>query len=124
MHNIEHPASNSASAPRPQVESVGTLEAITVTVVEWLLPVFGSGVVETTVAVLTTCPDELGPTTTSVMVAEPPLAIVPREQITALVKEQDPCVDVAETYVAPAGKMSVTVTLAAEPGPPFATARL
>jgi hypothetical protein len=99
--------------------------AATVTVhVEWLLAVFGSGVVETTAAVLATAPDELGPPTMSVMVAAPPLAIVPREQVTALVKEQDPCVDVAETNVVPAGRMSVTVTLAAEPGPAFETARL
>jgi hypothetical protein len=49
---------------------------------------------------------------------------VPREQTTALVKEQDPCVGVAETYVVPTGRMSVTVTLAAELGPAFATARL
>jgi hypothetical protein len=109
------------------LDSVGALGAgaVTVTVhVEWLLAVFGSGVVETTVAVLATGPGELGPATTSVIVAVPPLAIVPREQVTALVKVQDPWVDVAKTNVVPAGRMSVTVTPAAEPGPPFKTTRL
>ena len=84
-----------------------------------LLAVFGSGVVETTVAVLSNDPGELGPTTTSVIVVEPPEAIVPREQVTVpTLKEQG---DVAETNVVPAGRMSVTVTPAAEAGPAFVT---
>ena len=122
----EHPASNSNSASRakPHVESVGTLAvAVAVKVnVERLLAVFGSGVVETTVAVLSNGPDEPGPTTTSVIVAElaePLEGIVPREQVTVPMLEEQG--DVAETNVVPAGKMSVTVTPAAVLGPAFLT---
>ena len=84
----------------------------------------GSGVVETTVAVLESGPDEFGLVTTIAMVAEPPLAMVPSEQLTRPVPEQDPCDGVAETNAAPAGKTSLTVTPAAELGPAFATAML
>jgi hypothetical protein len=90
--------------------------------VERLLAVFGSGVVETTVAVLSNGPDEPGPTTTSVIVAElaePLEGIVPREQVTVPMLEEQG--DVAETNVVPAGKMSVTVTPAAVLGPAFLT---
>jgi hypothetical protein len=90
--------------------------------VDRLLAVFGSGVVETTVAVLSNGPDELGPTTTSVIVAElaePLEGIVPREQVTVPMLEEQG--DVAETNVMPAGKMSVTVTPAAALGPAFLT---
>jgi hypothetical protein len=93
--------------------------------VERLLAVFGSGVVETTVAVLSNDPLELGPTTTSVIVvelAEPLEGIVPREQVTVpMLAEQG---DVAEKNVVPAGRMSVTVTPAAEAGPAFLTTML
>lgn len=125
MYRSEQPASNSASPPKPQVEIIGTLGGPSVAVhVEALFAVFASGVVDTTVAVLASGPGELGVATTSMIVAEPPLANVPTEQTTAPVKEQDPCVGVAETNVVPAGRMSVTVTPAAEMGPAFATARL
>ena len=126
MNCTEPPASNSASNPKPQSERVGTLGGVvTVTVhVEVLFPVIGSGVVETTVAVLTIGPAELGPATVIATVAEPPLAIVPRVQMTAPVKEQGPCGDAADTNVVPAGRMSVTVTPAAAMGPAFAIARL
>jgi hypothetical protein len=90
--------------------------------VERLLAVFGSGVVETIVAVLSNDPVELGIVTTSVIVAElaEPLAgIVPREQVTVPTLEEQG--DVAETNVVPAGKMSVTVTPAAALGPVFLT---
>jgi hypothetical protein len=85
---------------------------------------FGSGVAEETKAVLTTGPNELGLRTTSTTVAEPLAAIVPREQMTVLVPEQDPCEGVDETNVVPAGRTSVTITLAAGLGPAFATVRL
>jgi hypothetical protein len=126
MNCTEHPASNSASNPKPQAERVGTLGGVvTVTVhVEVLSTVFRSGVVETTVAVLTIGPAEFGLATVIVTVAEPLLAIVPREQLTAPVKEQGPCGDAADTNVVPAGRMSVTVTPAAAMGPAFAIARL
>src|ERR1017187_9682370 len=90
MNCTEHPASNNASNPKPQAERVGTL-GVTVTVhVDVLFTVLGSGVVETTVAVLTIGPAEFGLATVIVTVAEPRLAIVPREQLTAPVKEQGP----------------------------------
>ena len=66
MSRAEHPASSSASRAKPHVESAGTLAGpeIVKDAVERLLDVFESGVVETTVAVLTTDP-ALGATTTS-----------------------------------------------------------
>jgi hypothetical protein len=123
LNSTEHPASNSnsASSAKPQVESVGTAaegDAVTV-YVERLLVVFGSGVVETTVAVLSNDPAELGLVRTSAMVVEPPEAIVPRAQVTVPTLEEQG--DVAETNEVPAGKMSVTVTPAAEAGPAFLT---
>jgi len=124
-----HPASNSSGASRakPQVESAGTAAlALVVTVyVERLLAVFGSGVVETTVAVLSNDPSALGLVTTSVIVAEldePLEGILPREQVT--VPELEEQGDVAETNVVPAGKTSVTVTPAAAEGPAFVTVRV
>jgi hypothetical protein len=99
--------------------------AVTVkVVVEVLLARFGSGVVEATVAVLTTVPDALGLLTMSWTVATPSAGIVPREQLTVLVPEQDPCDGAAETNVAPDGRASLTVTLAARLGPAFATTML
>jgi hypothetical protein len=128
---IEQPASNSnsPSRARPQIESVGTLAggAATVTVaVEALLARFGSRVPEATVAVLATVPDEPGLLTTRTMVAEPPTAIAPSEQLTVLVPEQDdPAGDgAAETKVVPAGRMSPTITFAAGLGPAFVTVRV
>ena len=61
--------------------------------VEVLLARFGSGVGEETMAVLATVPDELGLKTTSWTVAKPPAAMVPREQLTVPVPEQDPAGD-------------------------------
>jgi hypothetical protein len=92
--------------------------------VEVLLARFESGVLEATVAVFATVPVELGLPTTSVMVAEPGAAIVPREQLTVLVPEQVPVDGVAETKVVPTGRMSLTTTLAAELGPAFETVRV
>jgi len=93
-------------------------------VVEVLLARFGSGVVEETVAVLETVPGVLGLLTTSTTEATPLASTVPREQLTVLVPEQDPCDGVAETNVAPAGRVSLRVTLAARLGPAFVTAML
>jgi hypothetical protein len=99
--------------------------AVTVTVyVEVLLARFESRVSEATVAVLATVPDVLGLLTTSVIVAEPRAARVPREQLTVLVPVQDPCDGVAETNVVPAGRMSPTTTFAAGLGPAFVTVML
>jgi hypothetical protein len=99
--------------------------AVTVkVVVEVLLARFGSGVVEATVAVLTTVPDALGLLTMSWTVATPSASRVPREQLTVLVPEQDPCDGATETNVAPDGRASLTVTLAARLGPAFATTML
>jgi hypothetical protein len=90
--------------------------------VEVLFAGFGSGVVEEAVAVLATVPDVLGLLTTSWTVATPLAGTVPREQLMVPVPVQDPCDDVAETNVVPAGRVSLTVTLAARLGPAFATA--
>jgi hypothetical protein len=109
------------------VESDGTPAAPCVAVeavVEELFDVTGSGVVESTVAVLVSEPAEPGLITTITTVAVPPLAMVLREQETVLVPEQDPCDGVAETNVVPAGKTSLTVTPAAELGPAFVTTML
>ena len=77
-------------------------------------------------AVLATVPDELGLKTTSWTVAKPPAAMVPREQLTVVVPEQDdPAGDgAAETKVVPAGRMSPTITFAAGLGPAFVTVRV
>jgi hypothetical protein len=78
-----------------------------------------------TVAVLETGPTELGLVTTSVIVAELGEAMLPREQVTVLVPEQDPTVGVADTNVVPAGRMSVAVTPDAVVRPAaFATVRV
>jgi hypothetical protein len=91
--------------------------------VEALLARFVSRVPEVTVAVLSNGPNEFGLTTTSTMVAEPPAAIVPKEQLTVLVPEHDdPAGEgAAETNVVPAGRMSPTITFAAGLGPAFVT---
>jgi len=97
---------------------------VTVTVyVEVLFARLESGVSEATVAVFTTVPVELGLLTTSVIVAEPRAASVPREQLTVLVPVQDdPAGEgAAETNVVPAGRISPTITFAAGLGPAFAT---
>jgi len=96
--------------------------AVTVTGhVAELLPVFGF---EETVAVLETVPDVPGPLTMRTTVATPLASTVPREQLTVLVPEQDPCDGVAETYVVPAGRASVTVTFDARLTPVFVTTML
>ena len=110
--------------PKPQVESAGTL-VVTVTVdVEELLAGFGSVVAEETRAVFATGPSEPVLRTMSTTVAELLAAMVPREQMTVFVPEQEPTDGVAETNVVPAGRTSVTFTLTAGLGPAFATVRL
>jgi len=111
---------------KPQVESAGTAEGTDTVAVEVLLARFGSRVSAATVAVLATVPGVPGPLTTSAIVAEPPTARVPREQLTVLVPEQDdPAGDgVAETNVVLAGRMSPTITFAAGLGPVFVTVRV
>jgi hypothetical protein len=112
------------AAPSGQVTASEGVAVTVKVVVEVLLARFGSGVVEATVAVLTTVPDALGLLTMSWTVATPLASIVPREQLTVLVPEQDPCDGAAETNVAPDGRASLTVTLAARLGPAFATTML
>lgn len=113
------------AAPRGHVTVSGGVVVTVKVVVEVLFAGFGSGVVaEATVAVLTTVPDALGLLTMSWTVATPLASIVPREQLMVLVPEQDPCDGAAETNVAPDGRVSLTVTLAARLGPAFATAML
>src|SRR5438270_277811 len=76
-----------------------------------LLAVFGSGSLPLTVAVFVIGPAVAGVVTLMVIVALAPEARLPTEQVTvpeALV--QVPWLEVAETKVTPAGRVSVTVT--------------
>ena len=86
----------------------------------WLLAALGSDVDDDTVAVLVTLGAALGPavativTVTSLAVPE---LIVPMLQLTVVVPEQVPFVELAETNVSPVGKGSDTPTPAAVLGP-------
>ena len=78
---------------------------------------FGSKASEVSLAVLVIAPSFCGRTLTST-VAPWPFAIVPSAQVTVpLDCEQLPCEGVAESNVTPAGRLSVTCTLAALEGP-------
>jgi hypothetical protein len=85
-----------------------------------LLPVLGSDTLLFTVAVLLKLPDAVG-VTMIVMVALPPMAMLPRLQLTGLGALQLPWLGIAETNVAPAGMLSVTVTPDARLGPALCT---
>ena len=92
--------------------------------VELLFTALGSVDVLLTVAVLeivVPAGSETALVTTSVTVAEPPLMIVPSEQLTGDAALHVPCDGVAETNVVFAGIVSDTVTLAASDGPLFDT---
>src|SRR4051794_26997936 len=80
----------------------------------------GSGSVAETVAVLVMVPVAVA---LAVMetVALAPLLSVPRAQVTVVVPLHEPCVVVAETYVVPAGNVSLTTTFVAAIGPLFVT---
>src|SRR5438309_1261278 len=83
-----------------------------------LLAVLGSGSLPVTVAVFVMLPGVTDVVTLMVIVALAPLARLPTEQVTvpeALV--QVPWLEVAETKVTPAGRVSVTVTPVAADGP-------
>ena len=84
-----------------------------------LLVRLGSGEPDDTLAVLTSAPDVLEPTeTTMLTVAELPGSIVPSGQLTVLVPVQGPPWEAfAETSVAAEGSGSVTVTAVAAAGP-------
>src|ERR1700682_2788020 len=86
-----------------------------------LLSPFGSTLLVKTLAVFDTGPGVEGSVTCRLMLADAALTIVPRLQVTVVVPLQLPWVGVAETKVTPAGRMSVTATLVADPGPAFAT---
>jgi hypothetical protein len=112
------------------VSEEGGVAVTVVFTVEVLLPVLG---VEETVAAFVTVGGlggVLGLLTTSTTVATPLAARVPRRQVTVLVllvkeHDDDPAGDgVAETYVVPAGRGSVTVTLVARLEPVFVTTML
>lgn len=91
-----------------------------VVVVALLFAALGSAVVPDTVAVLETLVPELK-WTTSAMVAEPLLAIVPSEQETVVVPLHDPCDGVADTNEVLPGMVSLTVAPAAALGPALLT---
>ena len=100
-------------------------EAVTVVfAVAVLLPGTGSAVVEETLAVLVNEAACAGAVTTTVMVgAVVPAASTGRVQVTETlpVFVQVQPVPAADPNVTPAGKVSVTETLAASDGPPLAT---
>lgn len=83
---------------------------------------FGSDVVAVTVAVFEIVSLVAVTVVTSVTVAEPPFASVPRLHVTVVVPEHEPWVGVAETTLRPGGSTSVTVTPADVVGPAFDTA--
>ena len=81
---------------------------------------FVSGFELLTDAVFDTEPGVDGSVTTSEIVAEPPLPIVPSAQVTVDEPLQFPWLGVAETKDVPAGITSATVTPAAGAGPALA----
>jgi hypothetical protein len=95
---------------------------LTVTVaVEVLFAELGSNSLETTFAVLESEPDPVGVTTmiTDTVPAVPVGGMVPSPHVTVVVPLHVPCVGVAETKVAAAGRTSVSVTPVAGEGPLF-----
>jgi len=113
------------SSTRPEVERAGI--DVTLTVADWvelLFAEFGSVADDATVAALAmTAPvvKLVAVCAVRVTVADPALAIVPRLHVTLVVPVHEPCEDVTETNVRPAGKTSLTTTLAALLGPALLT---
>src|SRR5262249_10074058 len=112
----------------PDLVIARSAEAVTVVVtVAVLLPAFGSAVVEATLTVLLRLPAWFGAVTVTVMPGRVPrVASAPLVHVTHTlpVFEQAQPVPVADTNVTPAGRVSVTVRLAASDGPSFDTVRL
>ena len=88
-----------------------------------MLPVFGSGVGDVTVAALLVLPAELGITVIRIVML-PPFVRPPTLQMTTLVPLQVPCAGVAEPNEVPAGNGSVTTIPNASSGPLFWTVRV
>ena len=91
-----------------------------VPVEELLLVTSGSDTPLVTLAVLSRVPAAVG-VMTIVIVALPPLLIVPRAHVTVLVPLQLPWLVEEETKVTPPGNVSVTTTPVAASGPLFVT---
>src|SRR5437762_788310 len=89
---------------------------VVIVAVNELFAGFGSVCPPETVAVFETCPGVDAVVTTSVMVALPPLASVPTTQDTDAMPLHDPCEDMTETKLVPAGSMSSKITLLAALG--------
>jgi len=107
--------------PGPASATARTLPLVTtVEELEELLAVLGSGVVEVTLAVLTSVPAWVR-LTTIVMFALWPLVIVPRVQVTVVVPVHEPSDVAEETKATPTGNASVMATLAALIGPLLVT---
>ena len=87
---------------------------------ERLFAVFASDWSPTTVAVLSNAPASVG-RTTIVIVARPPLSIVPRLQRTTRPPVHVPWLLATETKVVAPGSASATRTLVAVSGPAFRT---
>jgi len=107
-------------------EGGGALAGCASTVVDAvaeLFPELGSAVEEDTDAVFASVPAALG-RTTIVTVAVAAFASVPRAQVTVVVPEQLPWLELVETKLAPPGSMSVTLTPAAGFGPVLETVKV
>ena len=109
----------SASSRRTSGDAAGiAATGITATVeVARSLAGFVSGLKVETVAVLERSPGVEGRVTTNDTVADAPLAMVPRAQVTVAVPPQLPWLGVADIKVVPAGRTSTMATLLADPGP-------
>ncbi len=81
----------------------------------------GSDSVALTEAVLLSCPVDCG-VTRILAVAELPIGRLPKLQVTVVVpRHGEPCVELAETKVVPAGNVSIKVVFVAGDGPLFVT---
>ena len=106
----------------PDLVTARSADAFTVVLNDDVLFVgVGSGVLDDTVALFVIEPPWLGAVTLMVNVVEEPDAQVARVQVTealpALVQVQPPLEALTDTNVTPAGRVSVTETLAAADGP-------
>lgn len=109
------------SMPKGEIVGISSVAAIWIVAVDVLFAGAVSALMAVTVAVFTTGPAVRAGVRESAIVAVARGFRVPREQVTVVVPLQVPWVGVAEISVAPAGRMSVTVTPAASEGPLLVT---
>jgi hypothetical protein len=121
--NAKNPRTANANARSARISGWRSgIPADTITAtLEVLFAAFESELELVTVAEFVITPGVAGAAIVSVTIAVPPLAIVPREQLTDAVPVHVPCDGTAERNDVPAGMLSVTVTPVADAGPEFAT---